>query len=378
MNEDDDIIVFIDKYKKVYDKYEIVKKNINFEELKTSLLELDKIIEMNQIKSAIIKQIEVLTVLIIKSNEYNRFDNHILHTVFYGNPGVGKSRIAKILANIWKSLGILSHKSNENKINDKDILSKISDIKNLYNGLYNKFQIPDSKESKKMWKNNQHDWDILRQKINMLENLKLNKIDSSVDKIIITAGREDFVAEYAGQTSIKSYNFLKSCLGKCVIIEEAYVLYTGESDTYGIEALTVLNRFMDEYASSIAVIFTGYEDKLRDTIFKIQPGLKRRCQWIFNLKGYTEKGLSKIFISQLGDNWIIDEKMIETFFMKNFDKFTNFGGDTEKLAFICKILSGHQNFNYFLKSEVSNIEDKDFLTEKMLNEALKEFLGNSI
>lgn len=374
MNDDDNIIVFIDKYKKVYDKYEIIRKNIDFEELKKSLLELEKIIEMNQIKSAIIKQIEVLTVLIIKSNEYNRFDNHILHTVFYGNPGVGKSRIAKILAKIWKSLGILSHKSSEKL----DISTKILDIKNLYNGLYNKFQIPDSKDSRKMWKNNQHDWDTLRQKINMLENSKLNKTDLSTDKIIIVAGREDFVAEYAGQTSIKTYNFLKSCLGKCIIIEEAYVLYTGESDTYGIEALTVLNRFMDEYASSIAVIFTGYEDKLRDTIFKIQPGLKRRCQWIFNLKGYTEKGLSKIFISQLGNNWTVDEKIVESFFMTNFDKFSNFGGDTEKLAFICKILSGHQNFNYFVNDKVSNETTKDFLTEKMLNDALKEFQGNTI
>ena len=236
-----------------------------------------------------------------------------------------------------------------------------------------------------MWNVYSHTWNIIKNELSLLadkvHNNVIHKIESieNNDELIIIAGRENFVAEYSGQTAIKSLNFLKSCLGKCIIIEEAYLLYHSEADVYGMEALTVLNRFMDEFAPYIAIIFTGYEDKLRDTIFKAQPGLKRRCQWIFNLKGYTSNGLCKIFLRQMNTmGWTFEKnEFVFDFFEKNFDKFSNYGGDTEKLALNCKMMYSHCIFDSMFISK-NKVPINLCLNLEMLNKAFESYLTHEI
>ena len=48
-----------------------------------------------------------------------------------------------------------------------------------------------------------------------------------------------------------------------------------------MEALTVINRYMDEHSDDYIFILNGYKDLLDRTIFKVQPGLRRRIQWTF-------------------------------------------------------------------------------------------------
>jgi DNA polymerase III delta prime subunit len=102
---------------------------------------------------------------------------------------------------------------------------------------------------------------------------------------IVICGRSEFVGEFAGHTTIKTHNFLMEHRGKVVVIEEAYLLYTGDRDLFGMEALTEINRFMDEHAKEIIIYFTGYKELMEATIFKAQPGLRRRCEQVFNIKG---------------------------------------------------------------------------------------------
>ena len=44
------------------------------------------------------------------------------------------------------------------------------------------------------------------------------------------AKRDDFIAEYLGQSSIKSKKLLKSCIGGVLFIDEVYALGPGEKD----------------------------------------------------------------------------------------------------------------------------------------------------
>lgn len=66
-----------------------------------ALTELNNLIGMEELKKNIVEQI-------IYFVQHLHTDNDMLHTVICGPPGVGKTTVAKILANIYCKLGILS------------------------------------------------------------------------------------------------------------------------------------------------------------------------------------------------------------------------------------------------------------------------------
>lgn len=377
---------FINKITKIYEKNPSVLYFINIDELINSLNELDNIIEMYELKTVIVKHIQAL--IVFKVNPPQKKEKNKLHTVFYGTPGVGKSKTAKILSHIWKALGIIHCDNKEYKRkNCKNILNNINSFRENYLKMFENYITNQNKSSKTLWEENKDLWFNIKDNLssvgnNLVENIENENIEDSdseaqsiEDSYVVIAGRENFVAEYTGQTAIKTLKFLNSCKGKCIIIEEAYLLYNGEMDTFGMEALTVLNKFMDEHPKDIIIIFTGYEDKLKNGIFKAQPGLKRRCQLIFNMIGYTPEGLARIFISQLNDNeiYIEDEQFVKDFFVKNSESFENFGGDTEKLAFQCKMIYSETIINN-MYNEVFDSNMKKIITNDILEIAFENYL----
>jgi DNA polymerase III delta prime subunit len=392
------IVKLINDLELMYQK-DITFRNIfeDYTKLKNTLAELNSLIEMDNVKDVIVKQVRMLVVDAYRNlkngtDRSTRFDNHMLHTVFYGNPGVGKSKTAKYLARCWEALGLLKSYSEES-INPKDLLNKVNSNRALFLELYESYKIGSNDKSlnkvTNFWKLHCEKWEIIKSGLKEIgsdiSNCVLNKLELTPreEPMIVICGRENFVAEYSGQTSIKTANFLKQNLGKCIIIEEAYLLCHSETDTYGMEAITVLNRFMDEYPESLIVIFTGYEDLLKNTIFKFQPGLKRRCQWIFNLKSYSPSGLALIFTKQLNDlNWEVSEDLnLVKFFSDNFEYFPHFGGDTEKLSLQCKMIYSMDSFENLLKNiidEGSPYKEKRLITEKILIKGFEEFKKHNL
>ena len=184
---------------------------------------------------------------------------------------------------------------------------------------------------------------------------------SSTSNIIKVVSRPDFVAEYLGQTAIKTLDLLKNNLGKVLFIDEAYSLINSDRDSYGMEALTVLNQFMSEHPHEIVIIFAGYKDLLERTVFERQPGLKRRCTWVFEVNGYTPEGLSRIFRKQMQTHgWTIDPKInLIEFFSQNKDYFPSFGGDTSKFSFYCKLAFANTSFTKYIDLTKRSLEEKD-------------------
>lgn len=78
--------------------------------LYNALCDLDEIIGMYEVKDSIVKQIKFLLVNNSSNDKASKFDSHMLHTVVFGPPGVGKTTIGSCLANIWKGLGLIEKK----------------------------------------------------------------------------------------------------------------------------------------------------------------------------------------------------------------------------------------------------------------------------
>lgn len=169
--------------------------------------------------------------------------------------------------------------------------------------------------------------------------------------------RDDLIGKYCGHTAVKTREALMKGLGKVIFIDEAYELYNVvndvSSDSFGMECLNTILNFMNEFSDRVIFIFAGYEDLLKNTIFRVQPGLERRIAWSFNLNPYSEEELVQIYEKQLKEkSWNLQDKdKIINLFKTNKKIFKHGGGDTLRLAMYTKTVYSDVCFEKLLMNE---------------------------
>ena len=118
INNIDDILKLIDTYKNDAN----IKYNINISALhkiKEPLIELNNMIGMKELKNSIVEQILYFVQGLHKNKNG---DGDYMHTVIYGDPGTGKTEIAKIMGKIYSKIGILN-KEYFKKVTRSDLIA---------------------------------------------------------------------------------------------------------------------------------------------------------------------------------------------------------------------------------------------------------------
>ena len=323
-----DLICFIETYPADVTKEYIVSME-RFYNIHSSLIDLNNMIGMQEVKENIVDQvlyfIQDLHKHNIDTNTNTNTDTNtntntntntdtntdkkndatidFMHTVIYGPPGTGKTEVAKLIGQIFCKLGILK----------KGTFRKVT--------------------------------------------------------------RSDLIAGFLGQSAIKTRDVIQDCLGGVLFIDEAYSLgCSDKKDSFSKECIDTLCEALSNYKEELMVIIAGYETELKQCFFQQNQGLESRFTWRFKTDHYKAEELYQIFLKKVNDcGWQIDSinslQISSEWFEKNKDYFTFFGRDMETLLAKIKIVHGRRVF-------CKPAEDKRRITFEDLEKGFEYYLKN--
>lgn len=219
--------------------------------------QLDGLIGLGQVKT----ELQTLTRFIEVNQKRQKAGLRVAsisyHCVFAGNPGTGKTTVARILAGIYRQLGILKKGQ------------------------------------------------------------------------LVETDRSGLVAEYVGQTAVKTNKIIDKALGGVLFIDEAYTLAQGGEQDYGREAIATLLKRMEDDRERLVVILAGYTQEIEQFISS-NPGLRSRFNRYIHFEDYSEEELFQIFLLQAKKydyklNESAEEKLHLLLRQKIADKQKDFG-----------------------------------------------------
>lgn len=186
--------------------------------------ELDEIIGLSEVKKYIKSLQSHILVQKMRKQQGLKSSDVSKHMIFKGNPGTGKTTIARLISRYMKAIGALSQGQ------------------------------------------------------------------------LVEVTRSDLVGKYVGHTAPLTMQVIKSALGGVLFIDEAYSLYRGKDDSFGLEAIDTLVKAMEDYRDDLIVILAGYSHEMA-TFLESNSGLKSRFNNIIEFTDYTGNELYEIAIS---------------------------------------------------------------------------------
>lgn len=183
--------------------------------------ELDSVIGLDDVKSYI-RSLQAHVLINQRRRQQGLKTTEISkHMIFTGNPGTGKTTIARLFARYMKAIGALSQGQ------------------------------------------------------------------------LVEVTRADLVAKYVGQTAPLTMSVIRSALGGVLFIDEAYSLYRGRDDSFGLEAIDTLVKAMEDNRDDLIVILAGYKKEMA-AFLEANSGLKSRFPNIIEFPDYTGEQLMAI------------------------------------------------------------------------------------
>lgn len=176
--------------------------------------ELDEIVGLKNVKDYLLSLEDHIKITQIRKQKGLKTAEVSKHMIFTGNPGTGKTTIARIVSRMMKACGILKQGQ------------------------------------------------------------------------LVEVTRADLVGKYVGHTAPLTMNVINSALGGVLFIDEAYSLYRGKDDSFGLEAIDTLVKGMEDHRDDLIVILAGYSKEMEEFL-TANSGLKSRFANIIHFDDYT-------------------------------------------------------------------------------------------
>lgn len=183
--------------------------------------EMDKIVGLKEIKEYILSLEKNYKVQEMRKAQGLPVSSVSMHMIFTGNPGTGKTTIARLVSKYLKAIGILSGGQ------------------------------------------------------------------------LVEVSRGDLVGKYVGHTAPLTMQVIKSAIGGVLFIDEAYSLYRGKDDSFGLEAIDTLVKGMEDNRDDLIVILAGYTKEMA-TFLTANSGLQSRFPNIIEFPDYSGEELTEI------------------------------------------------------------------------------------
>ena len=134
---------------------------------------------------------------------------------------------------------------------------------------------------------------------------------------LVEVTRADLVGRYVGHTAPLTNQVIRSALGGVLFIDEAYSLYRGKNDSFGLEAIDTLVKGIEDHRDELVVILAGYTREMQQFL-TANSGLESRFPNRIEFPDYNGAQLWKIAQSIAdGKGYLLDascEMPLRTYF----------------------------------------------------------------
>ena len=182
---------------------------------------------------------------------------------------------------------------------------------------------------------------------------------------LVEVSRSDLVGKYDGHTAPLTMSVVNSALGGVLFIDEAYSLYRGKDDSFGLEAIDTLVKAMEDHRDDLIVILAGYKKEM-ESVLDANSGLKSRFANIINFPDYTGEQMLQIAQNiARGKDYVIDEeasaKLLEYFTMvQSKEDSTSGNGRLARNVVEAAILKQSRRVLMDENADISLLKQEDF------------------